>query len=78
MPDVNSQGAPYKRGRPRRTARMTTAGRATEPSPEEAWQAALRHDFVVRLLENRLDFGVMVPVIEIGSPKAAIEVPSDA
>ncbi|WP_198370370.1 hypothetical protein [Roseomonas rosulenta] len=62
--------------RSKRSARVGSARRLAKPvQVEEAWQAKLRHDFVIRLLENRLDFGVMVPVAEVDVPRPATEAP---
>lgn len=48
-------GPAVRVGRPPKQRRDEFAQR------EEPWQIKLRHDFVVRLLENRLEFGEMLP-----------------
>ncbi len=57
MAYAERRGSPAVRlGRPPKHRRDETAQR------EEPWQIQLRHDFVVRLLENRLEFGDMLPL----------------
>ncbi|WP_198375134.1 hypothetical protein [Neoroseomonas rubea] len=52
-------GPAVAKGRPSKHRREELA------QMEEPWQIQLRHDFVARLLENRLEFGVMLPPPQI-------------